>query len=103
MGKVLIVIVCGLSGDYKNRSFGQILDLIPLCENVTYLKALCQDCKDGTLASFTKRISQDSTQIIIGGTELYKPVCRFHHYINTVEQTYNIDKSVLKKPTSVIS
>ena len=38
------VFVCGLDGDFKREKFGQMLDLIPLCDNVVKLKAVCQNC-----------------------------------------------------------
>lgn len=74
-----IVHVCGLDGDFLKRPFGEILDLIPHCENVKKLHALCLYCKDGTLASFTKRITRSEELVLIGSEELYKPVCRKCH------------------------
>lgn len=73
-----IVYVCGLDGDYKQEKFGEILDLIPCCENVKRLSALCKIC--GNKAFFTKRISNSSNQVLIGGKEAYLPVCRKHYY-----------------------
>lgn len=73
------VIVVGLDGDFEKKPFGDILKLIPHCENVTKLKALCQICNDGTIASFTKRITNDSKINIIGGKEYYSAVCRYHY------------------------
>ena len=64
------VVVAGLNGDYLQRPFGKILDLIPKASDVIFLKAACA-CDEP--ASFTKRIS--------GGTDLvsvnseYIPVC----------------------------
>lgn len=76
------VVVAGLSGDYKREKFGQILDIIPLAESIEKLDAFCIICKDGTLASFTKRIVNDTKeQEKIGGKETYIPVCRTH-YLN---------------------
>ena len=34
------VYVCGLDGDFERKKFGQILDLIPLCDKVTKLTSL---------------------------------------------------------------
>jgi thymidine kinase len=39
------VYICGLDGDYKMEKFGQILDLIPLCDKVEKLHAICTICK----------------------------------------------------------
>ena len=75
------VYVCGLDGDYKRERFGTILDLIPICDKVTKLTALCGICKDGTKAIFTKRTTQSEEQILIGEKDHYLPVCR-KCYIN---------------------
>ena len=76
------VFVTGLDGDYKRDTFGDICRLIPHAENVTKLKALCAKCQDGTLATFTKRIVQNSKVELIGNDNIYLPVCRFHYLEN---------------------
>ena len=70
--------VCGLDGDYLQRPFGKILDLIPLADNVIKLHALCKTCNNGQLAMFTKRIVNSNETLLIGGDECYIPVCRKH-------------------------
>jgi thymidine kinase len=69
------VYVCGLDGDFERKKFGQILDLIPLCDKVTKLTSLCSMCKNGTLGIFSKRISCEQIQTVVG-TDNYIPVCR---------------------------
>jgi len=71
------IYVCGLDGDYKQKRFGEILDLIPLSDSITKLHAFCTICKDGTHAHFTKRITNNNEQKLIGSNE-YIPVCRKH-------------------------
>ena len=74
------VIVAGLDGDFKQRAFGEMFDLLPLADEVLKLCALCMCCKDGTLGPFTKRClerSQDQ-QELVGGQDIYKAVCRRH-------------------------
>lgn len=68
--------ICGLDGDYLRRPFGEILNLIPICDTYTKLHALCMSCKNGTYASFTKKITKTDNLIEIGSTEMYMPVCR---------------------------
>jgi thymidine kinase len=68
--------VCGLDGDYLRRPFGEILNLIPLCDTYVKLYALCMSCKNGNCASFTKKITNSNDLIEIGSTEMYIPVCR---------------------------
>ena len=69
------VYVCGLDGDFERKKFGQILDLIPLCDDVIKLKSFCDLCKDGTLGIFSKRITTEKEQTVIG-TDNYLSVCR---------------------------
>jgi thymidine kinase len=71
------IYVCGLDGDFQCKKFGQILDLIPLCDRVTKMTSLCSLCKDGTPGIFSKRISSEKKQTIVGSTN-YIPVCRNH-------------------------
>ena len=70
-----IVYVSGLDGDYKHDKIGQVLDLIPICDKVSKLNALCSICKDGTQAIFSKRITKETEQIVVGVSN-YIPVCR---------------------------
>jgi thymidine kinase len=70
-----IIYICGLDGDFERKKFGQILDLIPVCDNITKLASLCSICKNGTPGIFSMRISNEKEQTIIG-SENYLPVCR---------------------------
>ena len=70
-----VVYVCGLDGDFERKKFGEILDLIPLCDKVTKLTSLCSLCKNGNLGIFSMRISNEKEQTVIG-SENYLPVCR---------------------------
>lgn len=71
-----IVIVAGLDGDFQQNKFGNIIDLIPQCDNVQKLHALCKNCNDGTPAMFSKRIKQYDNQEMVGGQNEYIAVCR---------------------------
>ncbi len=66
------VYISGLDGDFKRKKFGNILDLIPISDEVIKLKAIC---KCGNTASFSRRISNEQEQISIGNDN-YEPVCR---------------------------
>ena len=72
------IYVCGLDGDFERNKFGQILDLIPLCDKVTKLTSLCSLCKNGTPGIFSKRITSEKEQTVIG-SDNYIPVCRAHY------------------------
>jgi thymidine kinase len=69
------VYIGGLDGDFERKKFGQILDLIPLCDKVTKLTSLCSTCKNGTPGIFSKRISLEKEQTVVG-SDNYIPVCR---------------------------
>ena len=69
------IYVCGLDGDFERKKFGQMLDLIPLCDKVTKLTSLCSICKNGTPGIFSKRITMEKTQTVVG-SDNYIPVCR---------------------------
>ncbi len=69
------VYICGLDGDFERKKFGQILDLIPLCDKVTKLTSLCSICKNGTPGIFSKRITSEKEQTVVG-SDNYIPVCR---------------------------
>jgi thymidine kinase len=69
------IYICGLDGDFNRNKFGQILELIPLCDKVTKLKSLCSMCKNGTKALFSLRVTEEKEQVLIG-SDCYKPVCR---------------------------
>ncbi len=71
------VYVCGLDGDYKREKFGQILDIIPFCDDVIKLKAMCNSCDSEGL--FTIRLldkTKNTEQVLIGDTDLYNSGCR---------------------------
>jgi thymidine kinase len=69
------IYICGLDGDFERKKFGQILDLIPLCDKVTKLTSLCSMCKDGTPGIFSMRLTNEKQQTLVG-SDNYIPVCR---------------------------
>ncbi|CAI0383831.1 unnamed protein product [Linum tenue] len=73
------IIVAGLDGDYLRRSFGSVLDVIPLADTVTKLTARCELC--GKRAFFTLRKTEQTETELIAGADVYMPVCR-QHYVN---------------------
>jgi thymidine kinase len=72
------ILLVGLDGDAQQNSFGEILDCIPYATNVTKLNALCSECKDGTLAPYTKKLVNTGDQIDVGGSDKYVAVCLEH-------------------------
>lgn len=72
------IYVFGLDGDFEKKKFGQILDLIPLCDKVEKLQSLCAICKNGRAGIFSKRISTETNQVLVG-SDNYVPACRDCH------------------------
>ena len=56
------VYVCGLDGDFERKKFGQIIDIIPLCDKVHKLTSLCSLCKNGTKGIFSMRLTNEKEQ-----------------------------------------
>jgi thymidine kinase len=73
--------VGGLDGDFECKKFGQILDIIPLCDKVTKMTSLCSQCKNGTPGIFSKRITSEKEQTVVG-SDNYIPVCRSCYHFN---------------------
>lgn len=69
------IYICGLDGDFERKKFGQLLDLIPLCDKVHKLTSLCSLCKDGTRGIFSMRLTSETEQTVVGSSN-YIPVCR---------------------------
>ena len=76
-----VVLVAGLDGTSQRVPFiaNGLLNLIPLAEKVKKLSAICRDCRFRD-AAFTIRLTDNLQKNLIGGAELYKPVCRGCYY-----------------------
>ena len=72
------VFISGLKGDFKNKGFKNIMELIPLCDDLIMMKSICSLCKKMTDAIYTKKIIEDDKIIDVGSTGKYIPVCRKH-------------------------
>lgn len=83
----IAVIISALSGTFTQHPWPNVSTLIPLCDNVDLLLAVCSFC--GADAMFSKRTQQDCDgeedigetndvfkPTFIGGTESYKACCR---------------------------
>ncbi|KAL2938693.1 Thymidine kinase a [Bienertia sinuspersici] len=91
------VVVAGLDGDYLRRSFGSVLNVIPLADTVTKLTARCEMC--GKRAFFTLRKVEQTQTELIGGAESYMPVCR-QHYVNA-QAVIGAARNVLESSSQV--
>ena len=77
------IVVAGLDGTSDRTPFGDMLRLIPHAEEVERLSAFCSVCRDGTVANYSKCITEkNGSEVAIGGAEMYRPVCR-RHFLQT--------------------
>lgn len=85
------VIVAGLSGDYKRKLFGEVHLLIPMADKLMLSVAYCSICKDGTSATFTRKIDGNKCNNVIdvGSTEKYIAVCRKHYNMKKLSNFNN--------------
>ena len=59
------------------RSFGSVLEVIPLADSVTKLTARCELC--GKRAFFTLRKTEETETELIAGADVYMLVCGKHY------------------------
>ena len=88
-----IIIVAGLDGDFKRRPIGQILQIIPLCDEVIKLHAMDMVDKDGSPGIFTKRLSENDDLIVIGAENEYVAVSRKNYFTKSkLLNTLSVDE-----------
>lgn len=76
-----IVIVSALNGNFKREPFEVISKLIPKCETIENITAICFNCNED--ANYSLRIINDEREVVIGGDEMYKPSCRTCFFSNS--------------------
>jgi thymidine kinase len=69
------VYICGLDGDFERKPLGNLLQLVPFSDEVIKLKSLCSLCRDGTPGMFSFRLTNETSQVVIGSSN-YIPLCR---------------------------
>jgi hypothetical protein len=73
-----------LNATYDREGWANILELIPLCEKVKKLSAICKGCHFE--ADFHFRFDHTNGSQFIGGAEMYMPLCRVCHNQRSEEQ-----------------
>lgn len=68
------VFIYSLDGDYKQEKFGEVLDLIPFCDYIEKRKSVCVKCNGHAI--FTHRKTKDKSQVLVGTSDEYEPLCR---------------------------
>jgi len=67
------IVVAALSGDFQRRPFQPVLPIIAMADKIEHLCATCVKC--GGDAAFSARISEETAQTVVGGTDKYEPRC----------------------------
>jgi thymidine kinase len=73
------VLVAGLSSNYLREPFGEMIDLIPVCDRVTKLSSCCSLCaksKKIKQALFSYRVNESKQEVLVGAKNMYIPLCR---------------------------
>lgn len=68
------VVCCGIIGDYRLANFRNVHLLLPHCEKIIHKAAVCTKC--GSKASYTKRITEETDTLVVGGEDKYTALCR---------------------------
>jgi thymidine kinase len=68
------VLIAGLDQDYLGRPFAPMPQLMAIAEHVVKVYAVCAVC--GAPATRSQRVVEQSSTILVGGSESYEPRCR---------------------------
>jgi len=69
------VVVSALDGDAKKKPWESVSALMPHCDTIVKLSAICNEC--GADAPFSSRKKSDNTERVqIGSTDKYEALCR---------------------------
>jgi thymidine kinase len=67
------IVISALSGDYKRQPFAPVVPLLAMADKIQHQCATCVKC--GGDAPFTARISAETDQTVVGGSDKYEPRC----------------------------
>ena len=68
------VIISCLNLDFKGNPFGPVPQLLAVAEYIARLHAICVKC--GSLASYSYRVNESQSQVLIGEKDYYEARCR---------------------------
>lgn len=77
-----IIEACGLNGTFNRTPFPIISNILPLAQNVTFLKAVCKENGNDAIYSHINIDVNDNSTEIIGGDDKYNAVDRKTYYKN---------------------
>lgn len=94
MGK--IVEACGLNGTFNRTEFPIISKLLPMVENITFMKAVCKENGNDAVYSNINMIVDNKTTEIIGGSEKYTAVDRKTYFKDKDFYSFNLIKEYVQ-------
>ena len=68
------VIIAGLDMDFRGFPFGPMPALMAIADDVTKVHAICVRC--GSPAYISHRLVAGESQVLLGETDKYEPICR---------------------------
>ena len=68
------VIIAGLDMDFRGVPFGPMPALMAIADDVTKVDAICVRC--GSPAYISHRLVAGESQVLLGETDKYEPICR---------------------------
>lgn len=68
------VVVAGLDMDFEGKPFGPLPNLMAIAEYVTKVHAICMKC--GAIASYSYRLTENKTTVMLGEKTEYEARCR---------------------------
>lgn len=87
----IIVEACGLNGTFNRTPFEPVSRLVPLAEDITYVKAICRNNgRDATYSHLTIQHDNSTTEII-GGIDKYTALDR-ENYVKENNVKFDIDE-----------
>lgn len=69
------VYISALNSDYRGKMFPSIVEIIPHCDTIKFLNAICSRCKEDR-GIYSRRKSDEKEIELIGGLEMYYVLCR---------------------------
>jgi thymidine kinase len=72
----LVVHVSALSGTFEQKPWQSVSEVIPLADEIVFLRADCDKCREKQCAKYTWRISPSKELILVGAEDEYMAVCQ---------------------------
>lgn len=78
------VYIAGLLIDFNRQQFGELLDLIPFADTVTFKKSICSVCQENKSYlphnnTYSYKFSKSDDIICVGTNNDYTSLCRYHY------------------------